>query len=287
MRVGNSIDESIYPPNTSPCKTLCTILIRLPMAAYQAIARAIFRRQPQNDNPPPLSTHAIKSTFDLALSKSARHFAPDFFARQQNRIRDNRIVHRSTISRPSKRSGHCVDWDQSCVIATTSPKRPFTKDLRPCIAVLMRALDASTLTHPAYLSTTHVFTELGVVEFKHSLRELIEKTRREAIQIFLCGGCNPPADLNSSGDNAVVRRFSNGLHREILDEAAREGVTIVQDLVGLAHAEGRQEEGLNRHNVRFGIGSTGFDDQCNPYAIVDVQCSRFKGHFTPGTWWVN
>jgi len=226
-------------------------------------------------------------TFSLTLGKNADIFAPDFFVRQKSKIGENCIIPRENLYQTRANIDPNIEWDESCVVSTKNDPRPYTRNLSPCIAVLMRAFDASDRDFPAYLSVTHVFTTDGVTQFQASLQELMQKTHRKGIEIFLCGGNSrqvkqPIPDWDYI--NLAVQK-SKLLYEQILDVARNAQIAVTQDLVGLADAEGQAGFG---EKCRFGfyIQKTGFDKDCKPYAVIDVSTTGLVSGWSPSSWWV-
>jgi len=220
-----------------------------------------------------------KSSISVSLGPQAASLAPDFFQRLHHKIGESEIVHAAHVYLP-RTIDPKVDWNDSCVISTNDRVYPQTYALSPCIAILMRAYAPSNPQYPAYLSVTHVFSIFGVDAFESSLQKLILKTHNQGIQIFLCRGYNKAIPFDSDDKN---RRGSNSLHRRILKIAHEQDVAVVQDLVGLADAQGTA--GMNQGKYDFYVLQTGFDSHCNPYAIIEADTSKLLPIWFPkGPW---
>jgi hypothetical protein len=65
-------------------------------------------------------------------------------------------------------------------------------------------------------------------------------------------------------------------------------ITVTQDLVGLADAQGTAGwDTSHKSQFDFLIRATGFDEECKPYAVVDVDTSDLLSGSRPSSWWVN
>jgi len=270
-------DNSFFLIPWSPAAGLLIVDDR----SYQAV-RSAAKTQAVN----PLPRTVKRETFTLALSGRAKILGGDFFERQKPKIGASPVVSHKNLYQIRPQQDLAIGWDESCVIRTDSEIRPYTLGLDCCIGILMRGFSTSNRDYPTHLSVTHVFLKKGIEEFHNSLEDMIQKTQR--VEIFLCGGFNPLPTKSRLEQEGGVWEVSNAQYKEILAEAKKPNVFIAQDLVGLAHAKGKQylSDTWRPNFFSFRIGKTGFDENCNPYAVVDVygdcrQALQFDG---PGEW---
>jgi hypothetical protein len=276
-------DSQYVPKNDEASRALAVALPALRAVENESTLQHLDSFPCQTFKPLP---EPVKGTFAIALDKRATMLGKDFFVRLKTRIGNNQEVPHENIYQIRAQQDLEIDWDESCVTSTTSSSRPYTLGLQTCIAVLMRAFSRSNHNYPSYLSVTHVWTPAGVDKFRNSLQDLIQKTNRGTIEIFLCGGYNRLLDKSQLGEaEKSWQRDSNALYDEIRAVAAKAEIPVVQDLVGLAHIQGEQPSDHRPIPFDFYIMYTGFDENCNPYAIVGVKSGHpdFK-RSNPGVW---
>ena len=179
------------------------------------------------------------------------------------------FIHEISISKLhspiSKESKVVVGWGQTKILSVDEA-RPYSEEFGPCVAFLTRGYQNSA-KKASHLGLSHVFMNCDIC--KEHLVNMQTNFQCQKTEVFISGG-----------------HLRGSMHEEILNQIKqfnqenKGNAEIQEDLYGLADlGDFYLADGPLLHQGTCGIRSAGFDPSCNPYAIVDIQFSSYKGDF--------
>lgn len=156
----------------------------------------------------------------------------------------------ANIQKPSERKN--VGWDQyKITTANTESSSLYTKQVGPCVAVLARVIN-SNFKSPSNFGLSHCWgsAQAGIDmidELKNS------GNQGDVLQIFVTGGfCQNHTSMN------VQKRLLSHINELV---SSHSGIELIDD---------KRNIGGNREEVSVGLSEVGFDQEGNPYLVIDT-----------------
>lgn len=171
------------------------------------------------------------------------------------------VIDISKITIPEHNSSF-VGWDKGKVSQVGTELPLYTTELGPCIAILARAFqETDQVSHTA---VHHVF--MAPDKFSDTLKNLVEKTVKGTIEIFISGG-NSDSREDCNKIISIIKQFQ----QRYLDIQ----FIIAENLFGLCElGVPYKVNSSGYYPESCGLKYTGFNDEHLPCQVIDVSKNR-------------